>query len=84
MSQKKKKKLRYPLKYEDIEKEGQHEVYIRLNYGIRSSKDIFSDGKGNFEVFNHIDETTQKLTKKELWTKSHIGKALDYNSLYRY
>ena len=36
---------------------------------------------GRFEVFNEIDGTWQTLWPSQLWTRSHIGEALDKRAL---
>jgi len=58
------------------------DCFIALNGGARSSKHIWLDGK-QFEVINHIDDTEQCLSEKELWTESNIGEALDKGALYK-
>lgn len=61
---------------------GRHEYFIVLAGGlVRSSKDIELIENGKFCVVNYIDDTTQHLTEKELYTKSNIGEALDKHSL---
>jgi hypothetical protein len=59
------------------------EVFIALNGGLRSSKQI-SFTNGEFYITNEIDDSSQVLTPKELFTESNIGKAIELNSLYLY
>ena len=56
------------------------ECFIALNGGIRSSKQIWFNGK-KFEVYNFVDDTEQKLTEAELFTKSNIGEAIKKHAL---
>lgn len=44
--------------------------------GGYSRKTITINRKGRFRVVNHIDDSIQKLTGRELYTKSNIGKAM--------
>jgi hypothetical protein len=63
----------------------QKEFFIRLNFGVKSSKSIIYDSDSKkFEINNEIDSTNQVLTEKELFTKSNIGIAIERNSLYMY
>lgn len=55
---------------------------ILLNFGLKSSKEIvYVESSGKFYIFNNIDDSTERLTEQELWTKSNIGKALDRGAL---
>lgn len=66
------------------------EVYVLLNGGFISRKNItYADeldetGRYKFEVYNHIDDTTQILTFDELFdrNKTLIGEALGKGALY--
>ena len=50
------------------------EFFILLNHGSRSSKDIMWDGDAKkFHIFNHIDQTVQHLTKRQLMVKKYPG-----------
>lgn len=59
------------------------EGFILLNGNARSSKAVHYDGK-KFIVFNFIDDTTQELTEKQLYTRSNIGEAIDKKAFYLY
>jgi hypothetical protein len=72
-------------------REGKTSFYIRLAGGLaRSSKTIqwIEPGgryrTGKFDVWNEIDDTWQVLWPKQLWTRSHIGEALDLGALWSY
>jgi hypothetical protein len=68
---------------------GGADVAILLAGGaVRSSKHITylpPSGRyrhtGRFEVLNEIDGTWQTLWPSQLWTRSHIGEALDKRAL---
>jgi len=62
------------------------EFFILLNHGLRSSKDIVWDAQSNkFHVFNHIDQTEQHLTERQLMDKSrtNIGFAMAKGALFK-
>jgi hypothetical protein len=44
--------------------------------GGYSRKTITINRKGRFRIVNHIDDSLQKLTARELYTKSNIGRAM--------
>ena len=66
------------------------ELIVQLNYGLYSRKSItFADeqdesGFSKFEVFNHIDDTTQILSLNELFdeTKTNLGKAINAGAVF--
>ena len=66
------------------------ELIVQLNYGSYSRKSItFADeqdesGFSKFEVFNHIDDTTQILSLNELFddTKTNLGKAINAGAVF--
>lgn len=64
--------------------DGFHEFRIVLNGGLFSRKDITSNEKSKkFKVINHIDDSEQFLTEKELLDNSftNIGQALKKKAL---
>ena len=69
---------------EQLKKESKNgaDFFILLNYGLRSSKNVCFDGK-EFEVYNEIDDTSQVLTEKQLFTKSNIGKAIEQGAFFK-
>lgn len=61
-------------------REGGCDCYIKLNFGLRSSKHI--DYKNNkWYVLNLIDDTEQKLTDAQLSTATNIIEALNKKAL---
>jgi len=63
------------------------EFFILLNHGLRSSKGIVWDAEAKkFHVFNHIDQTEQHLTERQIMDKSHtnIGYAMKKGALFKH
>jgi hypothetical protein len=63
------------------------EFFILLNHGLRSSKDIVWDAKAKkFHIFNHIDQTEQHLTERQLMDRgfTNIGYAMKRGALFRH
>ena len=60
--------------------QGQHDFRLCLNGGAYSAKTILLGCNGRFLVFNHIDDTEQNLTGRELYTRSNIGKGMQFGS----
>jgi len=61
------------------------EFFILLNHGFRSSKDIVWDAEANrFHVFNHIDQTEQHLTERQVMDRgcTNIGYAMKKGALF--
>ena len=58
------------------------DFFILINYGLRSSKRIWWNGT-YFLVYNFIDDSEQKLTPEELYTKSNIGVAIERGACYK-
>ena len=61
------------------------DCFIALNGGLRSSKNIYWNGK-KYEILNEIDGTIQKLTEKQIMDSkfTNIGEALQKQALYQY
>jgi hypothetical protein len=55
---------------------GQRGYRILLNGGGYSRKTITASTGGRFHIVNHIDESVQKLTGRQLSTRSNIGEAM--------
>jgi len=55
---------------------GEQEFKLALQGGLFSRKTIRLLSDGRFRVVNHIDETVQKLTGRQLYTESNIGRAM--------
>jgi len=69
------------LKY--LSKSNGVDCHIRLNGGLKSSKHIWYDEEsGEYEVINHIDDTTQRLSYEEMFTQSIIGEAMAKKALF--
>ena len=63
------------------------EFFILLNYGLRSSKDIVWDAEAKrFHIFNHIDQTEQHLTERQLMDErlTNIGYAMKRGALFKH
>lgn len=65
-----------------IETKSKH-FFIQLNFGLRSSKFISSDGD-RFCIFNEIDGSEDVLTEEELMDEglTNVGKAMKYGALF--
>ena len=61
--------------------QGRHEFKLCLRGGIYSRKSISLCADGRFNVVNHIDDTEQKLTGRQLYTQSNIGKGMKSGAL---
>lgn len=62
------------------------DFFIALNGGARSSKSIFKDEDGSYNILNEIDDSEQSLTKEQLFDTglTNIGDAIIKNSFYKY
>jgi hypothetical protein len=74
---------------EQLKAEAEHgaELFILLNHGFRSSKDIAWDAEANrFHIFNHIDHTEQHLTERQLMDRgfTNIGYAMKKGALFKH
>ena len=53
------------------------DIYIKLNFGIRSSKQIFYNKQNKtFDIFNNIDGSQQTVTEEQLKTETNIFDAI--------
>jgi hypothetical protein len=58
--------------------------YILLDGGIISRKFIsYEQRSKKFFVDNYIDGSNQRLTSRQLYTQSNIGKAIERGRFYR-
>ncbi len=57
--------------------------YVRLNYGLKSSKDITLTEEGDYNVFNGIDNSEEIIKHNDL-AKSFIGEAISKGAFYEY
>ena len=62
------------------------DFFITLNGRARSSKSIFKNEDGSYNILNEIDDSEQTLTKEQLFDTSltNIGDAIIKNSFYKY
>lgn len=64
---------------------GSIEVFLMLNFGIRSSKDLsYNEKTDTWSIFNYIDDTLQTLKTEELADNTNIIEALEKKALYQY
>lgn len=67
-----------------LEEEGA-EIFIRLNHGLRSSKNItYDDESDTWWIYNGADDTEQRCSTKELGEITNIIEALDKGALWQY
>ena len=59
------------------------DCFVRLNGGLRSSKDISINDDGSYYVYNEIDDTEEIIGHKD-FTNSFIGKAMSNGALFKY
>lgn len=66
-------------------KEEPIDCFIALNFGIVSRKEICITKSGRFDITNCIDETTQKLSAKQLMDEryTNIGKAITLGAFFQ-
>jgi len=69
--------IRNPRQLREQIAQGHHEFRILLHYGLYSGKTIHLSANGRFLVDNHIDGAKQRLTAKQLYTESNIGRAME-------
>jgi hypothetical protein len=61
--------------------QGHHDFRLCLRGGVFSRKTISVCADGRFQVVNHIDDTEQKLTGRQLYTQSNIGSGMRLQAL---
>jgi hypothetical protein len=69
--------------FKSLLKEGYYEYLLQLGGGIAfSRKSIFYDN-GKFQIVNHIDDTEQNLTEKQLMNKriTNVGLGIKRRAL---
>lgn len=59
------------------------ECFVLLNYNLRSSKSITSDGD-NYYIYNEIDDTEDVVKHDKLMDSFPIGDAIKKGVLYSY
>jgi len=60
---------------------GHQDFRLYLQGGLFSRKTITLAARGRFHIVNHIDESIQTLSEKQLSTASNVGKAIQKGSL---
>lgn len=64
---------------------GPVDCFIRLNFGLRSSKDVeYNEDTDTWYIFHHIDGSEQELTTEELADATNIIEALEKGALYQH
>jgi len=66
----------------DLCEQNKSEFFVMLRGGLRSSKNIYFDGR-EFEVIHEIDFSSESMTIKELCA-SRVGNAMSVGALYCY
>lgn len=59
------------------------DCFVRLNYGLRSSKEITFNDNGDYCITNECDDSEEIIPHDSLMS-SFIGEAIDNNDLYTY
>lgn len=59
------------------------ECFVLLNFGLRSSKDIYLEDDGDYYIYDECDDSEETLRHSELM-KSFIGEAISKGALYKY
>ena len=59
------------------------DCFVRLNYGLRSSKSITSDGD-SYYIYNEIDDSENIVKHDKLMDSFPIGEAIKKGALYAY
>lgn len=60
------------------------EFFIRLTGGLRSSKLISLDEKGNYYILNEIDDSEDYVEHDELMRSTHVGEAIGKGAFYQW
>ena len=59
------------------------DCFVRLNYGLRSSKSIAFDGD-SYYIYNEIDDSENIVKHNKLMDSFPIGEAIKKGALYAY
>lgn len=65
-----------------IRKQGTLECFVKLNFGLKSSKEITLTKQGDYLIFNDVDGTEEIISHDEL-RDSFIGKAMRFGALIK-
>ena len=60
----------------------QHEFYIALNGGARSSKSIYKISDDLYDVFHSISDTWEELTEARMLADTMIGEAIEKGGFF--
>lgn len=58
--------------------------FIMLNFGLKSSKEIWRNDRGDYWVYNDVDDSEVIIPHDKLMDCSFIGEAISKGALYRY
>lgn len=59
------------------------ECFVKLNFGLRSSKFISLDEDNNYYIYNECDDSENKVPHSNLMS-TLIGEAISKGALYKY
>ena len=60
------------------------EFFINLKGGLRSSKTIcYNSHEKTFEIYNHIDDTSELLNERRLIEETNIGDAIEKGAFFK-
>lgn len=59
------------------------ECFILLNYGLRSSLDIYLMDNGDYDVIDECDGS-EEVIRHDDFARSYIGEAIQKGALYKY
>ena len=64
-------------------KSGKHSFLLVLAGGLAySRKSVYINKRNKFSIFNHIDDSRETLSDKQLFTHCNIGKAINVGAFY--
>jgi hypothetical protein len=67
----------------DLKEDHTLHCFVRLNFGLRSSKEISFNANGDYSIFNEIDGSEETIEHDNLMS-TFIGEALEKGALYEY
>lgn len=59
------------------------DCFVQLNFGLRSSKQISRNDKGDYCIYNEIDDSEEVIKHSQLM-KHFLGEAISKSALYKY
>lgn len=57
--------------------------FVMLNFGLKSSKNIYRNEQGDYWVLNEVDDSGELILHDKLM-ESFIGEAISKGALYKY